>query len=325
MSPVTIQALSEDEPGPKWAAATHALWSGYRAWFLRDGGAERPSFLACERALRQHMPELLPLYEQLVALAGGGDIVARFLSMHRPPAYVRGCSQGVWTERAPMLVRTYDYSQVLWERRVWRTRWLGRAVVGNSDCLWGLLDGVNDAGLALSLAFGGRRVVGEGFGIPLILRYALQVCETTAEAVAVLSRVPCHMAYTVTVLDACAHHATVFLSPDRAPMVTAERMITNHQQRVEWPEHAQTTRSVERLQALRAAPDEDASAEDFTARFLCPPVWSDRHEAAAGTLYAACYAPARRTLTMRWPDTRWRLPLDGFREGSRQVELRSAL
>ena len=32
------------------------------------------------------------------------------------------------------------------------------------DCLWGLLDGVNDAGLALSLTFGGRPQVGAGFG-----------------------------------------------------------------------------------------------------------------------------------------------------------------
>ena len=29
------------------------------------------------------------------------------------------------------------------------------------DCLWGLLDGVNDAGPAVSLTFGGRSQVGE--------------------------------------------------------------------------------------------------------------------------------------------------------------------
>ena len=45
-----------------------------------------------------------------------------------------------------------------------------------SDCLWGLLDGVNDAGLAVSLTFGGRRDVGDGFGIPIVVRYLLEVC-----------------------------------------------------------------------------------------------------------------------------------------------------
>ena len=37
-----------------------------------------------------------------------------------------------------------------------------------SDCLWGLLDGMNDDGLGVSLTFGGRRVLGDGFGIPIV-------------------------------------------------------------------------------------------------------------------------------------------------------------
>ena len=51
-----------------------------------------------------------------------------------------------------------------------------------SDCLWGLLDGMNDAGLAVSLTFGGRPVLGDGFGIPLVMRYVLETCEDVAEA-----------------------------------------------------------------------------------------------------------------------------------------------
>jgi predicted choloylglycine hydrolase len=47
------------------------------------------------------------------------------------------------------------------------------------DCLWGLLDRVNDAGLAISLAFGGRPQVGEGFGIPLVIRYVQETCGST--------------------------------------------------------------------------------------------------------------------------------------------------
>ncbi len=64
-----------------------------------------------------------------------------------------------------------------------------------SDGLWGLLDGMNAAGLVLSLTFGGRQVVGEGFGVPLILRYVLEFCRTTEEATEVLARIPCHMTY----------------------------------------------------------------------------------------------------------------------------------
>ena len=63
------------------------------------------------------------------------------------------------------------------------TGYLGRRVVGTEDCGWGLLDGVNDAGLAVSLTFGGRPQVGDGFGIPLILRYVLQTCTDVDQAV----------------------------------------------------------------------------------------------------------------------------------------------
>ena len=45
--------------------------------------------------LREHMPELVPTWERLVELAGGGDVAARMLSMWRPPSYLSGCSQGV--------------------------------------------------------------------------------------------------------------------------------------------------------------------------------------------------------------------------------------
>ena len=65
---------------------------------------------------------------------------------------------------------------------IWSTGWAGRRVIGMSDCLWGLLDGVNEDGLAISLAFGGRPVVGDGFGVPLVMRYVLQTCSTVDEA-----------------------------------------------------------------------------------------------------------------------------------------------
>ena len=86
-----------------------------------------------------------------------------------------------------------------------------------SDCLWGLLDGLNHAGLAASLTFGGRRAVGDGFWIPLVIRYLLETCETVAEAQAVLARVPVHAAQNVTLLDRTGAVVTACLSPDREP------------------------------------------------------------------------------------------------------------
>jgi predicted choloylglycine hydrolase len=64
-----------------------------------------------------------------------------------------------------------------------------------SDCVWGALDGMNAAGLAVSLNFGGRRVEGPGFGVILIVRYILETCRNAVEALAVLRRVPVHLSY----------------------------------------------------------------------------------------------------------------------------------
>ena len=319
---IELKAIDEGEPGPAWAAMAAAQWPLYRAWFLSQGEAARPTYLAGLRALRTHMPEMVPLYERVVALAGGSDLVARFLSGYCPPPYIAGCSQAVFRGRSPILVRNYDYSPELWDAVVLRTRWDGRTVVGMSDCLWGLLDGVNDAGLAVSLAFGGRRATGDGFGIPIILRYLLQTCERTAEAVALLCRVPTHMSYNITVLDAAGSHATVMVAPDRPPAVVKQAVVTNHQQRVEWHQHALATGSVDRLRMLNMHVRNPQETEPrFVRRFLEPPVYSDRHHAGIGTLYTAVYRPALRRVSYLWPRQRWDTGVWGPQDAGLTIDL----
>ena len=89
-------------------------------------------------------------------------------------------------------------------------------MIGSGDCAWGLLDGLNDAGLAVSLAFGGRKVVGSGFGVPLVVRYLLETCETTGQARATLRRLPYHLAHTLTIVDADGRRrAPRYIAPDR--------------------------------------------------------------------------------------------------------------
>ena len=76
---LTFEAIEEFEPGPRWAALFERHWPRYRAWFLHEGEAARTSYAASLRALQEHMPELVPTYEKVCALAGGGDLEARFL------------------------------------------------------------------------------------------------------------------------------------------------------------------------------------------------------------------------------------------------------
>jgi predicted choloylglycine hydrolase len=266
------------------------------------------------------MPELMPLYEELCDLAGGSDHASRFLSFYCPPPYLSGCSQAIWPGAEPVLVRNYDYSPHFFDSLILRTEWQGRAVVGTSDGLWGLVDGMNDAGLAISLTFGGRRVVGDGFGVPLILRYVLQTCDTAEEAGQVLTRVPTHMSYNVTVVDAQRHYLTALMAPDRPTVITHAAVATNHQEKVEWDSHARLTATVERERfllhrlTLHTEPE-----EKFISAFLRPPLYSTAFDQGFGTLYTAVYRPRKLELDICWPRAHWPLHLNSFQEGERQI------
>ena len=316
-----FHAVREDEPGYKWLALFERHWRAYEKWFLSQGDQARPTYLETRRKLRDYMPELVPTFERLVELAGGGDTVARFLGHYRPPPYIAGCSQAVWPDpRRPVLVRNYDYSPDLCEATLLMTRWNGRQVIAMGDCLWGALDGMNDAGLAVSLAFGGRRAVGDGFGMPLILRYVLEFCETAGEAVRALERIPTHMSYNVTLLDASGQIRTVFVAPDRAPVTRSLPVATNHQGRVEWRTHAEATHSLERESFLisRLA-DTEETDHGFVRSFLSDPLYSTAYRRGFGTLYSSCYRPKSGEMALFWPGVTLRQSFAEFRESTRVV------
>jgi len=206
-------------------------------------------------------------------------------------------------------------------RVVARTAYAGRRVLGMVDCLWGLLDGVNDAGLAVSLTFGGRPQVGEGFGIPLVIRYVLEVCETVEEAVRVLRRVPVHMSYNVTALDRSGRWATVYLAPDRPARVTDRAVTTNHQGSVEWAPYAAAIRSQEREERLQELLEDGTDADGIVAACLRSPLYATRFHEGFGTLYTAEYRPAEGIARYHWPQRAWEHSLDKVESGSLQLRL----
>lgn len=320
---ITFSTLIEDKPGPLWKALFDSLWPGYRSWYLRSGAVARPNYIESRRALRQHMPEMVPVWEALVELSGGGDVESRFLSLWCPPAYIAGCSQAIWVDRAgaepPALIRNYDFAPGLLEGNWLATRWSGKRVVAMGDCTWGALDGMNEAGLAASLSFGGRTVSGTGFGIPLVVRYLLELAESTPEAIKLLERVPVSMCYSVTLLDRAGDWATVFVSPDRATEVTRQNVVTNYQHQVEWPEHARATHAVERRERLQQQIDGPSNLEAAVNTLLQPPSFQSAYLRGYGTLYSAVYRPTGGSVELVWPGRRWAQTLDVFEPGSQTV------
>jgi predicted choloylglycine hydrolase len=319
--PVTFTAIDELSPGEKWADLFHHLWPAYRQWWLSEGELARPTYLESRTALESHMPELIAVYDRLAELAGGSDQAARFLAGYCPPPYMAGCSQAVWPGPEPLLVRNYDYSPRAFDAVVLRTQWLGRKVLCMADCLIGALDGMNDDGLAVSLTFGGRRMIGKGFGIPILLRYILETCSNVDQASKVLQRIPCHMAYNVTLLDRAREYRTVYVSPDRPAIVTASAVATNHQHEVDWADHARATSSVEREDyLLKKLTKRTRPAEKFIAAFQRPPLYSLGFERGFGTLYTAAYRPRLGTLDLHWPGFSWSHSIDNFKEGTRAIQ-----
>jgi predicted choloylglycine hydrolase len=316
MVPFVFRSIEEFELGQRWQAVFEERWPHYRAWFLREGEGARPSYATSARMLRAHMPELVPAYDRVVELAGGGDLAARMLSLYTPPPYLSACSQGAWLrEDGPMLVRNYDYSPSRFEGVIWSTRMLERRVIGMSDCLWGLLDGMNDAGLAVSLTFGGRRVLGDGFGIPIVVRYLLETCEDVEAARKTLARLPYSLSHNLTIVDRTGGVLTAYLSPDREPVFRAFPAATNHQAIVEWPEQAEATHTIERERRIVELLDEpEIGAVEFVDAFLRAPLFSTAYASGFGTLYTAAYRPQERTAEYRWPENSWRLGFDAFVE-----------
>jgi predicted choloylglycine hydrolase len=317
---LTLRAFGEDEPGDGIKEHLEATWPAFQRWW-QQGANSRPAAGEARARLEEHMPELLPTWQRLTGMLGDDPDAAAALALWNPPPFLTGCSQAAVLPGGPALIRNYDWDYRLFDAVVARTGYGGRRVLGMLDCLWGLLDGVNDAGLAVSLTFGGRPQVGEGFGIPLVIRYVLQVCGTVEDAVRVLRRVPVHMSYNVTAMDRDGRRVTVYLAPDRPAHVTSHAVTTNHQGKVEWVPYAAAIRTVERYERLEELVTSDADVPSVVSACLQPPLYATQFGAGFGTLYTAEYRPADGIARYHWPRHTWEHSLDHIEPGSIQIQL----
>ena len=320
---ITFEAINENSAGIKWQNVFKRSWPAYKRWYLSEGIEKRPTYRTCLNKLKNHMPEIVPAYEKLCELAGGSDLAARFLSLYNPPAYISGCSQIIWPPNNPRLIRNYDYSPKLLDGMVLKSKWLDHQVIAFSDCLLGVLDGINEHGLCASLTFGGSRKVGDGFGIPIILRYILETCESAKQARQALIRIPTHMAYNVSVVDKNGEFFTAHLFPGKQTQVDLhKRIATNHQPfDQQWESYARASATIEREKTLETMlKDEPVSLNQLLNAFSLSPLYSTNYTTGFGTLYTSIYYPAEKVAEIRWPDSNWFLGFQHFAEGQRVIQ-----
>lgn len=311
-----FDAVSEPtKAGAKWKYLFDSYWSGYKTWFLSQNTPLTPDLATSQEALKKYMPKMWDTYVHLCDLTNADTDIARFLTGFQPPAYISACAQVVINTDEIQLVRNYDYAAELLEGTLLYSKWNKQKVIGTSDCLIGLVDGMNNSGLCVSLTFGGRKEVGYGFGIPFILRYVLEFCKTTKEAVKVLKGIPSHMSYNVTVVDKTGETKTVMLAPDKAPKVSKIPFATNHQGAVDWPENAVFNQTVKRYNFIKNyLKSKDVKADELAKAFLHPPLYNTKFREGFGTLFTSVYHPKKKSMQLLWPNAKMVQSFDNFVE-----------
>ncbi|TDC24798.1 acyl-coenzyme A--6-aminopenicillanic acid acyl-transferase [Streptomyces sp. 8K308] len=319
----TFRATAVGDGGDgRWAAEARAAWPEAEKW-LTDEGRTAAGAAEARRLFDTHLPELVPVLERLAAQLDRGRLGETFLTQAAFRPFFAACTQAAFDG---VLLRNYDFPPDEVEGTFVSSNFL-RPVIGSQDGIWGLLDGMNDAGLAVSLTFGGRLVHGPGLAVLIVVRYLLETCDTVDEALAALRRIPVALSQNLTLVDR-ERAVTVYLGPDMEPTEAAGAAAggalacaANHQHLPVSEEEERGTNTEERLATVRAVA-EGREPEQVRRALLRPPLYRYGHEGAGGTVYTAEYRPAEGRVTYLWPgEEPWELSFDAFEEGGRTVTL----
>jgi len=267
------------------------------------------------------MPELLPVYDRVCNIVQPDTLAQRALSLFNTPPVIAGCSVAIAPTETPILVRNYDLRPDFFEGTVLRSRWLEQDVIATSEGWIGCLDGLNSNGLAVALTFGGRLDYGaDGFQTPLLVRYVLEVCSTTTQAIQALKRLPVQMVSNVVILDKSGDYAVAYLSPDREMAFQKVPIATNHQLALEWPEGNQWSETAMRADHLAKMRAEHIPLDPFIAGFHRKPLYRTAYDEGLGTLYTAVIRPETQMVEYHWPnESPWIHSMSAFAEGEREL------
>jgi len=214
----------------------------------------------------------------------------------RPPT--GGCSAVI---HAAVYGRNYDFQPRRYGARLALVQPAGSfASFGASEMLTGRLDGMNERGLIVGLHRVRTSPRLPGFSCVVIVRMVLDQCGSTAEAVALLRRLPHAMAYNYSLLDAGGVAAVVEAVPGSVAVRNGDWLAcTNHFQSPRLrPLNRRAAHSQARLPPLEAWAAARTGAEElFTAlNRSTSPAFHHGYLRGAGTLHTIVGEPAKRRL-----------------------------
>jgi predicted choloylglycine hydrolase len=280
-------------------AKLHAATTKGRA-FLRRKKLWHPWWFNLDAQKRMYDKFAPALWEEIEGLAAGLGVPLERAALYfgngglRPP--IGGCSavmgNGVYG-------RNYDFKARYYTARLVLVQPKGSyASFGSSELLTGRLDGMNEHGLCIGLHLIKMRPRFPGLSCVLINRMVLDQCTTTAEAIALLRRVPHGMQYNYSLLDAHGYAAVVEAAPGAVAVRTGEWLAcTNHfQSALLRPLNRRSRHSEQRLPPLEHWAQRGLSAEEiFTAlNNSRSPAFFHGYLRGSGTLHTLSAEPAKR-------------------------------
>jgi predicted choloylglycine hydrolase len=174
------------------------------------------------------------------------------------------------------------------------------ASIGASEYLTGRLDGMNEHGLSIGLHRVRKSPRFPGLTSVLIVRIILDQCATTAEATAMLRRLPHAMQYNYSLLDAHGAAAVVEAAAGTVAVRTGSWLAcTNHfQSPLLRPLNRRPAHSQQRLPPLEAWAEQNLSAEVmFTAlNNSRSPAFHHGYLRGAGTMHTIVSEPSKKRL-----------------------------
>lgn len=108
----------------------------------------------------------------------------------------------------------------------------GYSFIGNTTAWTQIEDGINEFNLAAGLTFIYPIKINYGLNSGMLVRYILEKCKTTSEAIKVLKNIPIASAQTITLADEDGYIATVECNCDKVVVLNSEKQecvfATNH-------------------------------------------------------------------------------------------------
>jgi predicted choloylglycine hydrolase len=270
--------------------------------FLRRKTIKLPWWFNIRTEQRTYAKYSPALWEEIGGLAEGLAIPMERAVLSfgneglRPPI---GACSAVMT--AGVYGRNYDFRPRHYGARLALVQTTGSyASFGASEYLTGRLDGMNEHGVTIGLHRVRKSPRFPGLTSVLLVRIVLDQCATTAEAIALLRRLPHAMQYNYSLLDAHGVAAVVEAMPGSVAVRTGDWLAcTNHfQSPLLRPLNRRAAHSQQRLGPLKAWAAQNPSAEALfmTLNRSTSPAFHHGYVHGAGTMHTIVAEPSKKRL-----------------------------